>query len=87
MTTISRGIQFQSFRTLFCFFGTLLFLMTVVCQPVAATGLEAPSGAIDGSGSSPRAGGAPTPNLPRNAQVMDQSAYGMGTMHWVCKFS
>jgi hypothetical protein len=45
-----------------------------------ATGLEAPPG--DAGGWVPATGGAPTPNLPRNAAVMDQSAYGLGSMTW-----
>ncbi|MCA9231046.1 MAG: PEP-CTERM sorting domain-containing protein [Planctomycetales bacterium] len=59
-----------------------LIAFVVVCQSAFATGLYAPVEAISGEGSAPAAGNAPTPNLPRNAQVMDQSAYAMGSMTW-----
>jgi hypothetical protein len=62
----------------------------------AADGLEVPpeyaptpgvyagdtGGSSAESGSGPGGGGAPTPRLPRNATIIDQSAYALGSMTW-----
>lgn len=75
------NLGLTSVRRWVALFGVLfLALLAPLCPVVMATGLKAPAG--DADGYLPATGGAPTPNLPRNAAVMDQSAYAMGKMTW-----
>lgn len=72
LASVRRSVGLRAVLTLAC--------IVLLSPAVTAVGLHAPPG--DGSGGSPAHGGAPTPNLPRNAAVMDQSAYGLGSMTW-----
>ncbi len=76
----------------------VLVLISTLAQPASAIGLLAPpaepaaggaslapgvGGAAPGvGGAATSVGGAPTPNWPRGATSIDQSAYAMGTMSW-----
>lgn len=72
-------------RSLFGGMVAALALAWVVTPEAVADGRFAPPGELaepSVSGMSAMSGMSPSPNLPRNAQVQDQSAFALGSMRW-----